>query len=458
MLVSVFELFSIGIGPSSSHTVGPMRAAKRFAELLLERDQLQSVAKIEVELFGSLAMTGVGHGTDKALLLGLLGYTPANVPLDIVDTIVPRTKECQQLKLLEQYLIPFDPQKDLIFHKGKRLPYHSNGLRFTAFDKEGKKLDKEVFYSVGGGFIISYSELQANKEEAPKVKVPFPYRTFADLAKHCKKEKMTIAQVMMTNEKAWRSEDEIKKELLHIWDVMQQSIENGITNEGILPGGLNVHRRAPDLYRKVVASDGSDPLHVLDWASMVAIAVNEENAAGGRIVTSPTNGAAGVIPATLFYYKKFVKSYSDEGVIDFLLTCGAVTILYKFGASISAAEMGCQGEIGVASSMAAAGLTAVMGGSLDQVENSAEIAMEHHLGTTCDPIAGLVQIPCIERNAMGVVKAINASRLALRESGKSRVSLDGVIKSMREIGIDMHSKYKETSTGGLATNVGLAEC
>ncbi|MDN3503970.1 MAG: L-serine ammonia-lyase [Rhabdochlamydiaceae bacterium] len=460
MLVSVFELFSIGVGPSSSHTLGPMRAAKKFAELLESEGLLDQVEKLELELFGSLALTGLGHGTDKALLLGLAGYSAHDVPLDIIDEYLGSIRRTHQLPILMKKTIKFNPDRHLIFHMDRRLPYHSNGMRFHAFAKGGKKLLKEVYYSVGGGFIISYSELQAGVEEQRKMEIPFPFRTFKDLKAHCIKENKTVAEIMMLNETAWRTKSEVENYLINIWRVMQESIQNGIKNEGILPGGLQVKRRAPALYKRLMEGGDEDPLHVIDWASMVGIAVNEENAAGGRIVTAPTNGAAGVIPAALFYYKKFLPDYSEKKVIDFLLTAGSIAVLYKFGASISAAEMGCQGEIGVASSMAAAALTAVMGGSLAQVENAAEIAMEHHLGTTCDPVGGLVQIPCIERNAMGVVKAINASRLALSGNGDFRVTLDEVINSMREIGMDMSSKYKETSTGGLATNVplNLPEC
>jgi len=460
VLVSVFELFSIGVGPSSSHTLGPMRAAKKFAEFLLAENLLDQVEKLELELFGSLALTGLGHGTDKALLLGLAGYSAHDVPLDLIDEYLGSIRRTHQLPILRQRTIEFNPDRHLVFHKDRRLPYHSNGMRFHAFGKNGKKLMKEVYYSVGGGFIMSYSELQAGIEETPKQEIPYPFRTFKDLKAHCRKKKKSIAEIMMLNETAWRKKSEVEDYLINIWRVMQESIQNGIKNEGILPGGLLVKRRAPSLYKKLMDGGDEDPLHVIDWASMVGIAVNEENAAGGRIVTAPTNGAAGVIPATLFYYKKFIPQYSEKNVIDFLLTAGAMAILYKFGASISAAEMGCQGEIGVASSMAAAGLTAVMGGTLNQVENAAEIAMEHHLGATCDPVGGLVQIPCIERNAMGVVKALNASRLALAGTGEFRVTLDEVINSMREIGTDMSAKYKETSTGGLATNVplNLPEC
>lgn len=455
MLVSVFELFSIGIGPSSSHTLGPMRAAKHFAELLASKGVLDQVTQLELELFGSLAMTGLGHGTDKALLLGLGGYCAQSVPLELIDTYLQTIEKTKQIHVLGKKNVQFDADCHLIFHKGRRLPYHSNGMRFIAYGKNRRQLLKEVYYSVGGGFIISYRELKEGAEEKPKVQIPFPFRTFKELKAHCISQNRSIAEIMMMNETVWRDEAKVKEYLLEIWRVMQESIANGIRNEGMLPGGLQVMRRAPALHRKLIEQGVKDPLHVMDWASMVAIAVNEENAAGGRIVTAPTNGAAGVIPATLYYYQRFIESYSEERVIQFLLTAGAIAILYKFGASISAAEMGCQGEIGVASSMAAAGLTAVMGGKLSQIENAAEIAMEHHLGTTCDPIAGLVQIPCIERNSMGVVKAINASRLALSGTGEFRVTLDEVIDSMREIGTDMSAKYKETSTGGLATNVPL---
>jgi L-serine dehydratase len=455
MHTSAFELFSIGIGPSSSHTVGPMRAAKRFAESIEKIGKLSDVCQIQIELFGSLAMTGVGHGTDKAILLGLLGYTPQDVPLDLIDEMLERIHKTQKINILEKIPLDFDIDKDLVFHKGKRLPYHSNGMRFIAIGMGQKKILKEVYYSVGGGFIVSFQDLkQAEVKQSPEL-CPFPFKTFKELKGHCEKNNMTIADLMRENEKTWRTDKEIENGMLNIWHVMQKSIHRGMITAGILPGGLQVKRRAPDLYQRLLDEETTkDPLHVMDWASMAAIAVNEENAVGGRVVTAPTNGAAGVIPATLFYFTKFLEA-DDKKIVDFLLTAAAIGIIYKFGASLSAAEMGCQGEIGVASSMAAGALTAVCGGFMAQIENAAEIAMEHHLGMTCDPIGGLVQIPCIERNAMGVIKSINASRLALSGQGEFKVSLDDVVETMRQIGVDMHSKYKETSTGGLAINVPL---
>ncbi|MBI5273479.1 MAG: L-serine ammonia-lyase [Chlamydiales bacterium] len=464
MQVSIFDLFSIGVGPSSSHTVGPMRAAREFLMRLCSKNVLMQVDKLTIELFGSLAMTGIGHGTHKALLMGFMGETPEDIDPNVID---PQTeqiyKECK-LHLSKEKWINFNPEKDLIFHKGKRLPFHSNAMRFIAKDTKGKVLDKEVYYSVGGGFINNQAELKRKENTVSADFVfPFLFYTYEELEKHCIKENATISEIVMRNELSLDVEKNIRKGILNIWEVMKNCVKRGVATEGILPGGLEVVRRAPGLLKDIKEAQkrkDKDIAEVLDWVSLYALAVNEENAGGGKVVTAPTNGAAGVIPAVLHYYEQFVPSYSEDGLIKFFLTASAIGTIYKFGASLSAAEMGCQGEVGVAASMAAAGLTAALGGSNSQVENAAEIAMEHHLGLTCDPIGGLVQIPCIERNTMGAIKAINASRLALKGKGEHKVRLDQVVKAMREIGEDMHSKYKETSVGGLATNVpvNIPEC
>ena len=432
MSLSVFDLFSVGIGPSSSHTVGPMKAAYQFSQLVKEK----SPAKIRAELFGSLALTGKGHGTDIAIYHGLTGQQPhliePNCPLPNLDKF------------------------ELIFHKDKLLPKHTNGMLFTALDQKGKDIAHQIYYSIGGGFIVTDEEYGYEKHD--RKPEPYPFNTAEELLHHCAKNKLSIRDLMLANEKTWRSEDEIKSGLLHIADVMQKCIERGCHTEGTLPGFLKVKRRAPDLYKKLCMHGSPKPSEyadVMHWLNVYAMAVNEENAAGGRIVTAPTNGAAGIIPSVLHYYKNFLPNSNDDGVITFLLTAGAIAILYKKGASISGAEVGCQGEVGVASSMAAGALTAVLGGTLSQIEKSAEIAMEHHLGMTCDPIGGFVQIPCIERNAMGSVKAVNATRIALMEDedGGHKVSLDKVIAAMRQTGKDMMSIYKETSLGGLAAAI-----
>ncbi len=461
--VSVFQLFSIGIGPSSSHTVGPMRAARLFAEELRAEGYLPYVASLTIELFGSLAMTGKGHATDIAVLLGMEGETPEGIDPNAVQGRVQRIEKEHTLQLLGHHSIRFIPDEQLVFHKGKRFTFHSNAMRFRAFDAKGAVLLSDIYYSVGGGFVVPQKEAleptyTSNMDEA----VPYPFQTCEDLLHHCRENRMTIAELMMENEKSWRSEKQIRDGILNIWQVMKDSVEKGIQTEGILPGGLEVKRRASEIYKNLTKTfdEIKDPSEIFDWVSLFALAVNEENAAGGRIVTAPTNGAAGIIPAVLHYYQKFIPSFDDEGVVTFFLTAAAVGILYKEGASLSAAEMGCQGEVGVATSMAAAGLTAALGGTNAQIENAAEIGMEHNLGLTCDPIAGLVQIPCIERNAMGAVKAINAMRLAMQGDGSHRVTLDQVITAMRQTGEDMQSKYKETSEGGLALSVpvNLPEC
>lgn len=456
MAVSVFDLFKIGIGPSSSHTVGPMRAARRFLERLKEQGLLADTARVRAELFGSLALTGRGHGTDKALILGFLGEKPDEVDPDRIPALLEDVRTSGRLSLLGQHPVGFLEKRDLVFNKREKLPLHPNGMRFSAFAGDGRLLLSRDYYSVGGGFVLNPDEAAADRIVPDRTPLPYPFRSAEELLSLCEREGMSIAALMRANERVWRSDAEIDAGLDRIWQAMQDCVARGIRSEGVLPGGLKVRRRAPLMYRELLARPErglSDPLTILDWVNLYALAVNEENAAGGRVVTAPTNGAAGIIPAVLHYYERFVPGADARGVRDFLLTAGAIGILYKENASISGAEVGCQGEVGVACSMAAGGLAAVLGGSIHQVENAAEIGMEHNLGLTCDPIAGLVQIPCIERNAMGAVKAINAARMALRGDGKHRVSLDKVIKTMRETGLDMKDKYKETSRGGLAVNV-----
>lgn len=455
-MVSVFQIFSIGIGPSSSHTVGPMRAARRFLSELFEREFLEDVARIETELFGSLAMTGRGHATDLAVLLGLEGLTPESVDPGYAEERRSALQKPGELLLMGRYAIDFDPERDLLFRMGKRLRFHSNGMKITAYATNGKKLHSQVYYSVGGGFVVDQHEAKAGRVAA-EVEVPFPFKTGSELLEHCRRSDLAIWEVMLENEKVRASEEEIRRGILKIWRVMKECVERGLQGEGELPGGLRVQRRAGSLYRQLMTSDDDDPTQVLEWVSLFALAVNEENAAGGRVVTAPTNGAAGVIPAVLHYAEKYLPFFSEDEIVIFFLTAAALAILYKEGASLSAAEMGCQGEVGVACSMAAGALAAVLGASNEQIENAAEIGMEHNLGLTCDPVAGLVQIPCIERNTMGALKAINAAKLAMRSDGKShRVSLDAVIRAMRETGKNMKSVYKETSEGGLALQVSVA--
>lgn len=460
--VSAFQLFSIGIGPSSSHTVGPMRAALLFGKQVVERGHLFQVSSLSVELFGSLAMTGKGHATDIAILLGLEGYSPETVDPNAVEAYIQEIIQQQMLYFLQQRKIPFKVDQDLIFRKGKRFPYHSNAIRFQALDARGEVLISDIYYSVGGGFVVPQNQIfDSGLSHGFDLSVPYPFQTAEELLRYGREEGKTIAEIMWENERCWRSEKEIRSGILHIWEVMKECVKRGCHTEGVLPGGLDVKRRASQMYKELSQKEKlSDPSELFDWVSLFALAVNEENAAGGRVVTAPTNGAAGIIPAVLHYYEKFTPNPSEKGIIDFFLTAAAIGILYKEGASLSAAEMGCQGEVGVATSMAAAGLTAVLGGSNEQVENAAEIGMEHNLGLTCDPVGGLVQIPCIERNAMGAVKAINASRLALSGNGEHRVSLDEVIEAMRLTGEEMEPKYKETSEGGLAlcVSVNLPEC
>jgi L-serine dehydratase len=457
MAVSVFDLFKIGIGPSSSHTVGPMRASARFVTRWLEeRGILHNVARIRGELFGSLAHTGRGHGTDKAVLCGFEGEWPDKIDPDSIPKRLERIRKDKKIHLLSRHAIAFDEKTDLVFNKRQKLPYHSNGMRFSAYDASGTELATRDYYSVGGGFVVNHDDAAEDKIVPDTTPLPYAFHSGDELLKLCADSGKSFAQVMLENEKIWRSEAEIRSGLLNLWKAMQDCVARGMRQTGVLPGGLKVQRRAPAMVAELTDRPEAalkDPLTILDWVNLYALAVNEENAAGGRVVTAPTNGAAGIIPAVLHYYTRFVPGANDQGVLDFLLTAAAIGILYKENASISGAEVGCQGEVGVACSMAAGGLTAALGGSIYQVENAAEIGMEHNLGLTCDPIGGLVQIPCIERNAMGSVKAINAQRMAMRGDGKHRVSLDKVIKTMRDTGRDMQDKYKETSRGGLAVNV-----
>jgi L-serine dehydratase len=456
MAISVFDLFSIGIGPSSSHTVGPMRAANRFVEGLQADGLLDAVHRIKAELYGSLGATGKGHGSDKAVILGFEGDSPESVDTNTVDDRLAHIREQQQINLLGRYSVKFIEKDDLTMHRRKTLPFHSNGMTFSAFDQHGEALCSSTFYSVGGGFIVDETASGSDRIKQDDTVLPYPFLSAVNLLIHCANQSMRVSDIMMENEKVWRDEAEIRTGLLKIWKVMKTCVNNGCRNEGILPGGLKVKRRAAELYRKLSTRPNisyKDPLTSLDWVNLYALAVNEENAAGGRVVTAPTNGAAGIIPAVMHYYQYFYPNADDDGIVRFLLTAGAIGILYKENASISGAEVGCQGEVGSACSMAAGALTEVLGGTPEQVENAAEIGMEHNLGLTCDPIGGLVQVPCIERNAMGSVKAINAARIALRGDGEHFVSLDKVIKTMRETGADMKTKYKETARGGLAVNI-----
>ncbi|HEV7670356.1 MAG TPA: L-serine ammonia-lyase [Thermoanaerobaculia bacterium] len=458
MAISVFDLFTIGIGPSSSHTVGPMRAAKRFVERLERQGRMDALARIEATLYGSLAMTGKGHGTDKAVLMGLEGETPEEVDPGAVGPRVAAIRETLRLRPLGRPgpEIPFEEKADLIFNRREVLPLHSNGMRFRAFDSAGTILEERVYYSVGGGFVVDELAAGADRLVPDQTPQAYPFFSGEDLLRLSREHRLAIWQLMLENEKAWRTEEEIRAGLFKIWGAMQACVARGCSEQGVLPGSLRVKRRASRLFKELTERPEAalqDPLTLLDWVNLYALAVNEENAAGGRVVTAPTNGAAGIIPAVLHYYRRLTPRADDEGVIRFLLTAAAIGILYKENASISGAEVGCQGEVGVACSMAAAGLVAALGGPTIQVENAAEIGMEHNLGLTCDPVGGLVQIPCIERNAMGAVKAINAARLAQRGDGSHKVSLDRVIKTMRETGADMKTKYKETSRGGLAINV-----
>ncbi len=455
MTISIFELFSIGIGPSSSHTVGPMRAAKDFVVRL---PHLEKIARLTVTLYGSLAFTGKGHGTPNAILMGLCGYEPKTINPEIIPQQVDEIQKNQILLLLQQQAISFDVTTDLIFNYQEKFDFHSNAMRLVAYDKQNQILDDAVYYSVGGGFIVRDSEKENDVIKRAAIVLPYPFNHADELLALCQKHQLTIAQIMLANEMVWRSEAEIREGLLQIAAVMEACIEKGLRTEGILEGRLKVVRRAPALYQKLLKEEkpGKNHHHSMYWLDVYAMAVNEENAAGGKVVTAPTNGAAGIIPAVMYFYKNFYEESSPEKIVDYLLTAGAIGILYKKNASISGAEMGCQGEVGVACSMAAGALTAVLGGTAKQVENAAEIGMEHNLGLTCDPVDERVQIPCIERNAMGAVKAVNAAQLALAGTGENKVSLDAVIRTMKEIGQNMDSMYKETSKGGLAVNV--VEC
>lgn len=466
MSVSVFDLFKIGIGPSSSHTVGPMIAARQFACHLKTTGVLGAVHGVTVELFGSLSATGVGHGTDTAVLLGLAGHEPDRIDPDQIAPTIAHIRAARALSLLGEHPVPFVEKEHVLFRR-RSLPLHPNGLSFHALDAQGREIAVREYYSVGGGFVVdSAGQRVVNPPAATGTDtaghgrgLPYPFTTGAELLAQCRVTGLTVAQVMAANEEHWRSTAEVRRQLMAIWHTMAGAVRRGCASTGTLPGPMQVRRRAAELHQKLSRSPEAslrDPLSMLDWVNLYAMAVNEENAAGGRVVTAPTNGAAGVIPAVLHYYVNFVPGANDDGIATFLLTAGAIGLIYKENASLSGAEVGCQGEVGVACSMAAGALAAVMGGNPEQVENAAEIGMEHNLGMTCDPVGGLVQIPCIERNAMGAIKAINAARMALRGDGQHVVSLDKVIKTMMQTGADMKVKYKETSRGGLAVNV--VEC
>lgn len=458
MALSVLDLFSIGIGPSSSHTVGPMRAARLFTGELASAGDLERTVRVQADLFGSLSATGIGHGTDSAVVMGLAGLDPETLDADQAPVLVEEITKSGRLPLSGQYPVDFDRASDVVMRLKESLPDHPNGMRFTAYDTDGIIKEQE-YYSVGGGFVVEVNEFgQTAGEDADLER--FPFTTAQGLVEHCLAEKMSVAQIMLANELSRHEEGHLRAELLQIWNVMQECVENGCTRpDSTLPGGLQVRRRAPRLRQQLLAEASAargDPLGAIEWVNLYALAVNEENASGGRIVTAPTNGAAGIIPAVLHYYTRFFEEADDDAVVEFLLTAGAIGKLFKLNASISGAEVGCQGEVGSACSMAAGALCAVLGGSPEQVENAAEIGLEHNLGLTCDPIGGLVQVPCIERNAIASVKAINAARLAMAGDGVHRVSLDEAILTMKETGADMMSKYKETSLGGLAVNV--TEC
>jgi L-serine dehydratase len=454
MTISVFDLFSVGIGPSSSHTVGPMRAARTFVTGLASGGLLESTARVRAELFGSLGATGHGHGSPAAVMLGLEGERPEEINTDTVQPRVAAIRDARRLRLGGLHEIEFVEDTDLLMHRRKSLPAHPNGMRFWAYDSAGAELATHTYYSVGGGFVVDAETTGELRIVPDTTVVEYPFRTGSELLRHCADTGLAVSDIMMANELAWRTEAEIRSGLLAIWDVMCECVTKGCQQEGSLPGGLRVPRRAKALHDKLLAEDGvDDPLYVMDWISLYALAVNEENASGGRVVTAPTNGAAGIIPAVLHYYARFVPSSDDDGIVRFLLTAGAIGVILKETGSISGAEVGCQGEVGSACAMAAAGLAAVLGGTPLQVENAAEIGLEHHLGLTCDPVGGLVQIPCIERNAVGSTKAVHAARIALRGDGTHVVPLDKAIKTMRETGADMSTKYKETARGGLALNV-----
>ena len=459
MAISIFDLFKIGIGPSSSHTVGPMRAAKQFILNIANKGQLFQINRIACQLHGSLGSTGKGHGSDQALILGLSGNDPETVVIDSIQSVITQTRENKRITLMGQHAISFDEKRDVQFITAA-LPFHPNGMKFDAYSSDQTLIASSIYYSVGGGFIVKdrvAEDVNLHKKIAPTIDIlPFPFDSADELLKMSTENKMSIAEIVRSNERKWKTDKDINDELLKIWETMKLCVVSGSSAEGFLPGKFKIKRRAKELHSKLLSiglSANKDPLEVMDWVNLFALAVSEENASGGRVVTAPTNGAAGIIPAVLHYYIKFYPNASESGVIDFLLTAGAIGILYKKNASLSGAEVGCQGEVGVACSMAAAGLCAVMGGTPNQIENAAEIGMEHHLGLTCDPVGGLVQIPCIERNAIASVKAINAARLAIKGDGSHFVSLDKVIKTMKETGADMKTKYKETARGGLAVNI-----
>lgn len=455
MFISVFDLFKIGIGPSSSHTVGPMRAAYSFVDDLLKQNDLQATARVQVKLYGSLSATGVGHATDKAVLLGLMGFDPEHIDTQVSTSLIEDVLENNVIQLNQQKTISFDYKHDVLF-LDESLPYHPNAMELIAYNEAQEILYAETYYSVGGGFIVSQRQLATTQTETNDVKVPYPFHSAAELLSLCKTHHLSVSELMLENEKSWRSEAEIRSKIMEIWKVMQQCIHNGLINDGILPGGLNVKRRAKKIHDKLLNKKNSNLIvttfHAMEWVNLFALAVNEENAAGGRVVTAPTNGAAGIIPAVLYYYVTFSKDFSEDKVVRFFLSAAAVGILCKLNASISGAEVGCQGEVGSACAMASAGLAEILGESPEQVEHAAEIGLEHNLGLTCDPIGGLVQVPCIERNAIAAVKAINAAQMALHDDDEHFVTLDKVIQTMKETGKDMSEKYKETSKGGLAVN------
>lgn len=448
MNFSIFDLFNIGIGPSSSHAIGPMRAAKSFINTLQSDNLLQHAQHITIDLYGSLAYTGKGHGTDRALIMGLAYYDPETIDPESTPKKLGEIIASGKILTVTDHAFNFDANKDFILHFDETLPAHSNGMQFKAYDIQNNLIKTEIYYSTGGGFIVNAETLELNADIKNDAQLPFAFDTSAQLLKHCEMQQQSIAAITYANELHWRTPDEIEQQALKIWDTMNAAIARGCHASGILPGGLKVPRRAAKLYEKL-----KDTPMSTSWLNVYAMAVNEENAMGNRVVTAPTNGSAGLIPAVLKYYQEFYKDYSNQKIVDFILTAGAIGMLFKKGASISGAEMGCMGEVGVAASMAAGALTAVLGGTVLQVEQAAEIAIEHHFGLTCDPIKGLVQIPCIERNAMGAIKAVNAATIALLEEGKHIVSLDNAIKTMKETGRDMSTHYKETSQGGLAVNV-----
>ncbi|WP_416982600.1 L-serine ammonia-lyase [Streptomyces sp. T028] len=459
MTLSVFDMFKVGIGPSSSHTVGPMRAANSFAHALEQEGLLEDTHGVHVELFGSLGATGHGHGSVKAVVLGLEGHTPEHVDPALAAPAMDRVRTTGSLRLLDKHPLAFRVDDDIVLHRGKRLEFHSNAMTFEAVDAAGRSLSLRTYYSVGGGFVLDEDQANGPQIVPDTTPVPYPFTTGAQLLAHAEATGLSISSITMANETVRRTEAEVRAGLSHIWSVMRECVQHGCATDGVLPGGLKVRRRAAALHRKLLSADGeaeTDSLHAMEWVTLYALAVNEENAAGGRVVTAPTNGAAGIIPAVLHYYERFVRGADEDGIVRFLLTAAAVGVLFKENASISGAEVGCQGEVGSACSMAAAGLAEVIGGTPEQVENAAEIGIEHNLGLTCDPVGGLVQIPCIERNAVASLKAITAARMALHGDGTHHVSLDKAIKTMRETGADMKDKYKETARGGLALNV--VEC